>query len=257
MNPRDPTAMIFNSFTNTGGNVSVYNPPTTYDDMRVAWTNVTSGTQFCFLWTYQRYLTGANAPGAMSLTWGTLLNGVVTPIPDYRNGVSFQSMGAVLPSGFGPSPNPATSNNWNLKALKINYGSWPNSTAKFFMAPTVLSLTDAFVTQWVPPPPSWAVAGIDGVVPAANSRILLTAQTSATDNGIWQVNSAVNALLRPVDYATGSNAAANFVFVDGPGVANNDQGYLCTSLPGQDVVDTNTTAWILWRDRRLARHGDE
>ena len=50
MNCGDPNALIYNSFTNTGGALSDYNPPTSYDDLRVAWSSVTPGTQFCFLW---------------------------------------------------------------------------------------------------------------------------------------------------------------------------------------------------------------
>ena len=244
MNMGDPNAMIFNSFTNTGGALSDYNPPTSYDDLRLAWSSVAPGTQFCFLWTYQRYTTGANAPGVMSVSWGTLANGVVTPLPDYRSGTTSQSKAQVLPSGFGPSSNPATNNNWNLKALKLNFGSWPNTSSSFFMAPTVLTLQDAFVAAWQPPPPQWTIDGIDGSVPTANSRVLLTGQTNAIENGIWQVNSGLTALVRPLDYPVGGSSAANFVFVDGPGLHNDDQGYLCTSLPGQDVVDTNTTAWM-------------
>ena len=244
LNCGDPTALIFNSFTATGGNVSANNPPTTYNDMRYAWTTVTPGVQYCFLWTYTRYLTGVNAPGVMSITWGTLANGIVTPVPDYRNGVSFQSKGGVLPSGFGGSAAATPESNWLLQSMRLTYGSWSSSEVNFFVAPTILSLQDAFVTQWQPPPPGWLASGIDGVVPTANTRILLTGETTESQNGIWQVNSAQTALIRPPDFLTGANAAANFVFVKGPGLTNNDQGYLCTSLPGQDVVDTNSTTWV-------------
>ena len=227
----------------TGGNVSANTPPTTYNDTRYAWTTVTPGVQYCFLWTYTRYLTGANAPGVVSITWGTLANGIVTPIPDYRNGVSFQSRGGVLPSGFRGSAAATPESNWLLQSMRLTYGSWSSSEVNFFVAPTILSLQDAFVTQWQPPPPGWLASGIDGSIPAANARILLTGEATASQNGVWQVNSAQTALARPPDYLTGANAAANFVFVDGPGLTNNDQGYLCTSIPGQDVIDTNNTTW--------------
>ena len=133
---------------------------------------------------------------------------------------------------------------WLLQSLRLTYGSWSSSEVNFFVAPTILSLQDAFVTQWQPPPPGWLASGIDGVIPPANARVLLTGETTASQNGIWQVNSAQTALIRPPDYLPGSNAAANFAFVNGTGLTNNDQGYLCTSIPGQDVVDTNSTTWV-------------
>ena len=244
MNCGDPIALIYNSFTNTGGALGDVNPPTSWDDMRVAWSSVTPGTQFCFLWTYQRYTTGANAPGVMSVTWGALANGVVTPLPDYRNGVSAQSKAGVLPGGFGNASATGNPTNWNLKAMRLLFADWPFTCAQVFMAPTILTLQDAFVTAWVPPAPGWLVSGIDGVVPTTNSRVLLTAQTNAIENGVWQVNNSSTALVRPADYLGGMSAAASFVFVDGSGIANNDQGYLCTSLPGQDVIDINSTTWV-------------
>lgn len=95
-----------------------------------------------------------------------------------------------------------------------------------------------------PPPPSWAASpGIDGVVPTAGTRLLLTGQTDGKENGIWQVNSGVTALERPSDYAVGSAAGGCFVFVNGTGTSNDDKGFYCTTTPGQDIVDTNATAW--------------
>ena len=49
LNCGDPNQLIFNSFTATGGALSAYNPPTTYDDMRLNWSSVTPGVQYCFL----------------------------------------------------------------------------------------------------------------------------------------------------------------------------------------------------------------
>ena len=48
------------------------------------------------------------------------------------------------------------------------------------------------------------------------------------------------------DYAVGMNAGANFVMVDGPGTANDDQGWLCTTLPGSDVIGTHATTWTIF-----------
>ena len=128
----------------------------------------------------------------------------MTPLPDSRNGVSTQSAGGVLPSGFGQTATASVEGHWLLQSMRVTYGSWSSSEIDFFVAPTILSLQDAFVTQWVPPPPGWLATGVDGSVPAANARILLTGETVASQNGIWQVNSAQTALVRPPDYLTGS-----------------------------------------------------
>ena len=102
-----------------------------------------------------------------------------------------------------------------------------------------------FLEAFGPAPAGWKQTGLDGgQIPTALDRVLLTAQTSAIQNGIWQVDAGGNTLIRPVDYSAGASAAANFVFTAGPGVAHDDQGFLCTTLPGQDVVDTNPTTWM-------------
>ena len=53
LNMGDPLAMIYNTFTADGGTLSP-NSSNTYDDLRAAWSTVTPGAQFCFLWTYEQ-----------------------------------------------------------------------------------------------------------------------------------------------------------------------------------------------------------
>lgn len=100
---------------------------------------------------------------------------------------------------------------------------------------------------WDAPPgaplPSWT-SGIDGVVPTDGMRVLLTAQTNAVENGIYVVSGS--SLVRVPDMAVSSTAAGNFIFIDGQGVANNRQGWVCNALPGQDIVGTNPLSWTIF-----------
>ena len=140
-------------------------------------------------------------------------------------------------------------NNYTLSQYTLTYLQ-PASVhvEQVFMTDRLVTVQEAFgAAFWAAPPPSWTQApGIDGVVPTAGFRLLLTAQSEARDNGIWEVAASGTSLVRPVDYAVGMNAGANFVKVNGPGLANDDQGWLCTTLPGSDVVGTHPTAWVIY-----------
>jgi len=78
---------------------------------------------------------------------------------------------------------------------------------------------------------------IDGVTLQTGDRILIKNQTTASQNGIYNVN-ASGAPSRATDMATGSNAAGAFVFVE-QGTTNAENGFTCTSDTGSAVVGTN------------------
>ena len=78
---------------------------------------------------------------------------------------------------------------------------------------------------------------IDGVTLQTGDRILLKNQTTASQNGIYNVN-ASGAPSRATDMGTGSNAAGAFVFVE-QGTLNAENGFTCTSDTGSAVVGTN------------------
>ena len=75
---------------------------------------------------------------------------------------------------------------------------------------------------------------------SANMRVLLTAQTTGTQDGIWAVQSG--AWTRPADYTTGSHAAGAATLIE-EGSTYGDTAWTCVTLPGSDVVDTNSTVW--------------
>jgi hypothetical protein len=85
---------------------------------------------------------------------------------------------------------------------------------------------------------------IDGVaLNTVGQRVLLTAQTTATQNGLWVI--AAGAWTRPTDFAAGSSAALSYVPVTG-GTVYAGSGWLDTNTAGSDVVDTNNLTWGLF-----------
>jgi hypothetical protein len=78
---------------------------------------------------------------------------------------------------------------------------------------------------------------IDGVTLQTGDRILIKNQSTASQNGIYNVN-ASGAPSRATDMATGGNAAGAFVFVE-QGTTNAENGFVCTSDTGSAVVGTN------------------
>jgi hypothetical protein len=79
---------------------------------------------------------------------------------------------------------------------------------------------------------------VDGVSLSATNRILLTAQTTATENGIWVV--AAGAWTRPTDFATGLSATSAFTAVD-EGTMYADTIWRQTG--DSIIIDTNNQTW--------------
>lgn len=80
---------------------------------------------------------------------------------------------------------------------------------------------------------------IDGVSVVAGNRVLLTGQSTGSQNGIWVI--AAGAWTRPVDY-TGTVPADAYVFVQ-QGTVNADTGWVL-STDGTITVDTTATTWV-------------
>lgn len=82
---------------------------------------------------------------------------------------------------------------------------------------------------------------IDGVTTwLADHRILLTGQTTDSQNGIWLVQ--VSSWTRPTDFAIGDGASGARIFVD-EGSSYQDTVWECTTNEGVDVIDTNDLAF--------------
>ncbi len=83
------------------------------------------------------------------------------------------------------------------------------------------------------------LTAIDGYTPVAGDRILLLGQTTASQNGIWLAQSG--AWTRPTDFATGTNQAGAYVFVEG-GTTNGGSGWTIASTAAV-TVDTTSETW--------------
>ena len=77
---------------------------------------------------------------------------------------------------------------------------------------------------------------IDGVSIVADDRVLVKDQSTQTENGIYLCKAG--AWQRASDFATGAAEAGAFTFVE-QGTENGDNGFVCTSDKGSDVVGTN------------------
>lgn len=94
---------------------------------------------------------------------------------------------------------------------------------------------------------------VDTVVLVDGDRILLTGQTTASENGIWIVRSG--AWERPSDFDTGDNVANAFMFVS-EGSTYADTGWVCTNDGGSDVVGQNNLVFVQFSSAGVVGAGD-
>ena len=78
---------------------------------------------------------------------------------------------------------------------------------------------------------------VDGILLGTDGlRVLLAAQTTASQNGIWLVHSG--AWTRPSDFNTGASVSGAYTFVE-QGSVYVGSGWVCTASVGSDIVGTN------------------
>jgi hypothetical protein len=77
---------------------------------------------------------------------------------------------------------------------------------------------------------------IDGYTLVLEDRILIKDQLDPIENGIYVVTNSTPT--RPLDFNTGMLASGTFVFVQ-DGSVNKSLGWICNSIPGSDVIDTD------------------
>ena len=85
-------------------------------------------------------------------------------------------------------------------------------------------------------------ATIDGVALAANDRVLLKDQTTASQNGIWLWNGAAAALTRAVDADGGGELAPGTAVTVTEGTVNGDKVWMLTS-DAAITVGTTAQTW--------------
>ena len=82
---------------------------------------------------------------------------------------------------------------------------------------------------------------VDGVSLAANDRVLVKDQSTASENGLYKVVDG-GSWTRTDDLAAGSDAAGAFTFVE-QGSTYSDVGFVCSSNKGSAVTGTNNLAF--------------
>lgn len=95
---------------------------------------------------------------------------------------------------------------------------------------------------------------IDGVSVAANERVLVAGQNTATENGIYLCKSGAS-WVRTDDLATGADAAGAFTFIE-EGSVNAENGFVCTSDKGSAVVGTNNLTFAQFSGAGQITAGD-
>jgi hypothetical protein len=163
---------------------------------------------------------------------------------------------------------PAGSSQINLEAIGTAIDQLPSSSAvnasstdiiAFEYQPTTTKATNQLtlggllgISPLKPAVNAVAVANIaslsglttvDSVSLVAGNYVLLTAQSTAAQNGIWQVNSG--AWTRPYFYATGTPAILGTTSVALAGTLYSGTTWSVTSISGGTVVDTASTIWTL------------
>lgn len=84
---------------------------------------------------------------------------------------------------------------------------------------------------------------VDGVTTwVTGQRMLLTNQSSADENGIWEVDTT-GAWNRPTDFDTGDSAAGAQTWINS-GTAYGDSQWTCTDDTGSDVIDTDALTFV-------------
>jgi hypothetical protein len=92
----------------------------------------------------------------------------------------------------------------------------------------------------------------DVALDTIGQRVLLTAQSTASQNGIWVIQSG--AWTRPADFNTGDGAAQSYVLVTG-GTVYAGAAWFCTTTAGSDVIDTDNLAWVLFSQAAVITAG--
>lgn len=89
-------------------------------------------------------------------------------------------------------------------------------------------------------------ATLDSVTMAAGDRVMLTGQTTASQNGPWVYATASTTMTRPTDWAAAAvitNPGATFAITEG--TANKDTTWTIAQSPeGSVTVDTTSTTWV-------------
>lgn len=206
----------------SGGTLTITNPAGTAANFSLDLSTVSnsgSGSFYKFAVDAYGRVTGTTAVVASDLT--SLLNGVYLPLT-----------GGTLTGALVLASDPTTA----LGAATKQYVDGVASGMQY--KDSVVAASGANVTISAP-----GFTTLDGVTLATGNRILLLAQTTASQNGIWIYNGSSAALTRPSDWASGSTTdvlGGTTTWVDG-GTVYGDSAWTVTTT-GTITVDTTSVS---------------
>jgi hypothetical protein len=142
------------------------------------------------------------------------------------------SMGASLNMGGFTVTNSTTPVNGTDLATKAYVDAFANGLT-FKAAVRVVSASNVALS---------GLLTIDGVTVSVNDRVLLTAQTTASQNGLWTAQSG--SWVRPTDWAAASTQREGvYVLTDPDGTTYKNTKWYCSNT-GTITVDTTSTNWV-------------
>lgn len=145
----------------------------------------------------------------------------------YTDGRYIQSGGGTMTGVLTLAGNPSG----NLDAAPKQYVDITSQGFSFKQAVRLVTTTN--VTQS-------GLTAYDGVTPSANDRILCTAQTTASQNGIWIA--AAGAWTRATDMDASGELVDGTLVPVAAGTANADSQWICTAIGASPWVPGSTTS---------------
>lgn len=100
-------------------------------------------------------------------------------------------------------------------------------------------------------------ATLDGVTMVAGDRVLLGAQTTSTQRGLWTWNGAAVAMTRPTDWATGSTRFTGETVSVGEGTNASTVFVFATTVLGSIVVDTGSPVFLTAQADPIGNAGND
>lgn len=177
-------------------------------------------------------------PGTVA--WSAMVAGAIVPTTSLIDGALFLKSDGSVSMGHALNLNSFLINNvaTPVAAGDAANKSYVDSLANglTFKAPSrVVALANSALT---------GLLVIDGVTLVDSDRVLLTAQTTASQNGIWLAHSG--AWTRPLDYAAGSTQKEGMYIIVDEGTLGASTKYICTTISAGELitVDTTATSWV-------------
>jgi hypothetical protein len=185
----------------------------------------------------QTLLRGSTQIMAGTIPASALVSGLALPTSQLQDGALFiksngsVAMGASLSMGGFTITNLGTPVNSTDGATKSYVDALANGLT-FHNAVRALGASNVTLT---------GTQTIDGVALNVNDRVLLTNQTTGSQNGFWTVQTS--SWVRPADWAAASTQKEGaYVLVDPDGTTYKNSKWYCSST-GTITVDTTATTW--------------